>query len=116
MSYTDSMIAKIEAAQPLDLAIAKKLATELNVSYRSIISKAKQMQFVYVAKVATPKKEGTLNKVTKSDLVNALQSATGIKFVALDKSNTADLIALATYIEQIQHELASRDLEESASL
>lgn len=100
MSYTDSMVSKIEAAQPLDLAIAKKLASDLGVSYRSVISKAKQMNFTYVAKAPAAKKD-TLNKVTKNDLVLAITGYTKINFVALDKANMADLLALATHLESL---------------
>lgn len=97
MAYTDKMVSQIEAAQPLNLETAKKLASELNVSYRSIISKAKQMGFVYVAKAPAAKKD-TLNKVTKADLVADIAKATNINFVALDKANTADLENLLTFL------------------
>lgn len=47
-NYTETMIAKIQAAAPLNLDKAHKLAGELGVSYRSVISKAKQLGVEYV--------------------------------------------------------------------
>jgi CII-binding regulator of phage lambda lysogenization HflD len=74
MAYTNQMIEKIEKAQPLNLAIAKELASDLGVTYRSIISKAKQMNFVYVAKAPAMKKEGS-NEPTKADILSGIRSA-----------------------------------------
>ena len=43
-NYTPAMIAKLQAAAPLNLAKAKALASDFgNVSYRSVISKAKHL-------------------------------------------------------------------------
>jgi len=74
MAYTNQMIEKIEKAQPLNLAIAKELASDLGVTYRSIISKAKQMGFEYVAKAPAMKKEGS-NEPTKADILSGIRSA-----------------------------------------
>ncbi|MDG1859331.1 MAG: hypothetical protein P8I94_09520 [Emcibacteraceae bacterium] len=74
MAYTDKMIAQIENAQPLNLEIAKKLASDLGVTYRSIISKAKQMGFEYVAKAPAMRKEGS-NEPTKADILIGIRSA-----------------------------------------
>jgi hypothetical protein len=74
MAYTNQMIEKIEKAQPLNLAIAKALASDLGVTYRSIISKAKQMGFEYVAKAPAMKKEGS-NEPTKADILSGIRSA-----------------------------------------
>jgi len=74
MAYTTKMIAQIENAQPLNLDKAKTLASELNVTYRSIISKAKQMGFEYVAKAPAMKKEKS-NEPTKADILTNIRSA-----------------------------------------
>lgn len=77
MAYTTQMIEKIENAQPLNLDKAKTLASELNVTYRSIISKAKQMGFEYVAKAPAMKKEKS-NEPTKAELLADIRSKLGL--------------------------------------
>ena len=72
MAYTTQMIEKIEKAQPLNLDKAKALASDLGVTYRSIISKAKQMNFEYVAKAPAMRKES--NEPTKADILLGLRS------------------------------------------
>ena len=74
MAYTTKMIQQIENAQPLNLEKAKALASDLGVTYRSIISKAKQMGFEYVAKAPAMKKEGS-NEPTKADILSGIRSA-----------------------------------------
>ena len=74
MAYTTKMIEQIENAQPLNLDKAKALASDLGVTYRSIISKAKQMGFEYVAKAPAMKKEGS-NEPTKADILSGIRSA-----------------------------------------
>lgn len=75
MAYTDAMVAKVIAAAPLDLAKAQALGSELGVSYRSVISKAKQLGVEYVAKAPAAKKakEGP----TKADLLARIRSKIG---------------------------------------
>ena len=77
MAYTTQMIEKIEKAQPLNLDKAKTLASELNVTYRSIISKAKQMGFEYVAKAPAMKKEKS-NEPTKAELLKDIRLKLGL--------------------------------------
>ena len=74
MAYTTKMIEQIENAQPLNLEKAKTLASDLGVTYRSIISKAKQMGFEYVAKAPAMKQEGS-NEPTKADILSGIRSA-----------------------------------------
>ena len=74
MAYTTQMIALIEKAQPLNLDKAKALASDLGVSYRSVISKAKQMGFEYVAKAPAMKKEKS-NEPTKADILVGIRNA-----------------------------------------
>lgn len=75
MAYTDAMVAKVIAAAPLDLAKAQALGSELGVSYRSVISKAKQLGVEYVAKAPAAKKakEGP----TKADLLARIRAKIG---------------------------------------
>lgn len=73
MAYTEKMIAQIENAQPLNLDKAKTLASELNVTYRSIISKAKQMGFEYVAKAPATKKD-TTGEPTKAEILQGIRT------------------------------------------
>ena len=74
MAYTTKMIEQIENAQPLNLEKAKALASDLGVTYRSIISKAKQMGFEYVAKAPAMKKEKS-NEPTKADILTNIRSS-----------------------------------------
>ena len=68
-NYTPAMIAKIQAASPLDLAKAKALASDFgNVSHRSVISKAKHLGLDYVPATKPAK---TL-RASKADVVSAI--------------------------------------------
>lgn len=75
-NYTSKMITQIENAQPLNLEIAKKLATEFGLSHRSVISKAKQMGFEYVAKAKPAKKATT--EPTKAEILGNIRSILGL--------------------------------------
>ena len=72
-NYTPEMVAKIEAAAPLNLSVAKDLAADFGLSHRSVISKAKSLGVEYV-KAAPAAKRAT--GASKSDLVAAIQKAT----------------------------------------
>jgi hypothetical protein len=72
-NYTPEMVAKIEAAAPLNLSVAKNLAADFGLSHRSVISKAKSLGVEYV-KAAPAAKRAT--GASKSDLVAAIQKAT----------------------------------------
>lgn len=77
MAYTDTQIAKIHAAAPLNLAIATELASEFGVSYRSVISKAKQLGVEYVKKAPATKKAKAENSVTKAELLTRIRAKIG---------------------------------------
>jgi len=77
MAYTESMIAKIQAAAPLNLEIAKDLASDLGVSYRSVISKAKQLGVEYVKKAPAAKKSAAADIVTKAELLGRIREKIG---------------------------------------
>lgn len=53
-NYTDSMVAKIKAAAPLNIETAKELAADFGVSHRSVISKAKHLGVEYVKAQRAP--------------------------------------------------------------
>lgn len=76
MAYTESMIAKIHASAPLNLAVATELASEFGVSYRSVISKAKQLGVEYVKKAPAAKK-AKADTVTKAELLTRIRSKIG---------------------------------------
>jgi len=77
MAYTETMIAKIQAAAPLNLEIAKDLASDLGVSYRSVISKAKQLGVEYVKKAPAAKKSAAADTVTKAELLGRIREKIG---------------------------------------
>ena len=74
-NYTEQMIAKISAAQPLDLEKAKALASDFGgvITHRSVISKAKSLGFEYIAqpKRVASKRTGP----TKADILTGIRSA-----------------------------------------
>ena len=72
-NYTPEMVAKIEAAAPLNLSVARDLAADFGLSHRSVISKAKSLGVEYV-KAAPAAKRPT--GPSKADLVAAIQKAT----------------------------------------
>ena len=74
MAYSEKMVATLRAAAPLDLAKAQALGAEFGVSYRSVISKAKQLGVEYIkqapaakkAKVDGPTKAATLQAIREN--------------------------------------------------
>ena len=72
-NYTEQMIAKISAAQPLDLEKAKALASDFGLSHRSVISKAKSLGLDYISqpKRVASKRTGP----TKADVLTGIRSA-----------------------------------------
>ena len=70
-NYTPAMIAKLQGAAPLNLEIAKDLASEFGLSHRSVISKAKQLGVEYVKAAPKAKAVG----ITKAELTDAIRKA-----------------------------------------
>ena len=99
--YTPSMIAKIEAAEPLNLAKSKALAEEFGFpeKYRSVVSKAIQLGLSYdTAKPA--RKDGT-PIAKKSDTVSSIAKMLGTDeadLVGLEKATRTGLLNLARSI------------------
>ena len=80
-NYTPAMIAKLQAAAPLDLAKAKALASDFgNVSHRSVISKAKHLGLDYVVTAKAAKKI----RSSKADTVDAIAKAISVDPADLD--------------------------------
>ena len=80
-NYTPAMIAKLQAAAPLNLAKAKALASDFgNVSYRSVISKAKHLGLGYDVAPKAAKKI----RASKADTVNAIAKAIAVDPADLD--------------------------------
>ena len=80
-NYTPAMIAKLQAAAPLNLAKAKALASDFgNVSHRSVISKAKHLGLDYIATTKAAKKI----RSSKADTVAAIAKAVDCSVDDLD--------------------------------
>ena len=72
-NYTDSMVAKIRAAAPLNLAKAKALAEDFgSVSHRSVISKAQSLGVEYVKAAPAQRAE---RGPTKADILAEIRTA-----------------------------------------
>ncbi|MEC6998789.1 MAG: hypothetical protein VXW88_05350 [Pseudomonadota bacterium] len=72
-NYTPAMVAKLQAAAPLNLEIAKDLAADFGFSHRSVISKAKHLGLEYVK--ASPK---AAKGITKAELTDAIRQAVAL--------------------------------------
>ena len=74
-NYTPAMVAKLQAAAPLNLETAKDLAADFGVSHRSVISKAKHLGLEYVK--AAPK-ASIAKGITKAELTDAIRLAVAL--------------------------------------
>lgn len=73
--YTPSMVEKMRALAPLDLSKARKLASDFgNVSYRSIISKAKSEGIEYAAAARAAKMVVDSSPV-KADILKGIRKS-----------------------------------------
>ena len=79
-NYTPAMIAKLQAAAPLNLAKAKDLAADFGLSHRSVISKAKHLGLGYDVAPKDAKKI----RASKADTVNAIAKAIAVDPADLD--------------------------------
>ena len=97
-NYTPAMIAKLQAAAPLDLAKAKALASDFgNVSHRSVISKAKHLGLDYVVTAKAAKKI----RSSKADTVAAIAKAVALNPDDLDGLALAKGSALDTLLAHL---------------
>ena len=74
-NYTETMIAAMRKAAPLNLEIAKDLAADFGISHRSVISKAKSLGLEYVK--ASPKARAAKG-ITKAELADAIRKAVAL--------------------------------------
>ena len=79
-NYTPAMIAKLQAAAPLNLAKAKDLAADFGLSHRSVISKAKHLGLDYIVAPKAAKKI----RSSKADTVDAIAKAIAVDPADLD--------------------------------
>ena len=79
-NYTPAMIAKLQAAAPLNLAKAKALASDFGLSHRSVISKAKHLGLDYIVAPKAAKKI----RSSKADTVDAIAKAIAVDPADLD--------------------------------
>ena len=100
--YTKAMIAKLEAAEPLNLAKAKSLAEEFGMAekYRSVISKALSLGLVYQS--AKPARKDGAAIAKKSELIcdiSKLIGADETTLVGLEKATRTGLVNLRDQIK-----------------
>ena len=90
--YTPTMIEKLSAAQPLNLAKAQTFASEFGVSHRSIIAKALSLGLTYEKKAVS---SSSSDRPTKADLVREIeQSLQGESLDGLQGASMRSLQAL----------------------
>jgi transposase len=76
-NYTETMIARLNAEAPLDLAKAQALSAEFgNVTHRSVSSKAKSLGLEYVK--AQPARKAKTDEPTKADILRGIRLATAL--------------------------------------
>ena len=96
-NYTDQMVAKIKASAPLNLAKAQELSSEFgNVTYRSVISKAKSLGVEYV-KAAPAAKKSRDDAPTKAQYLAAIRKGLALP----DREGDLTKAELATVLESI---------------
>ena len=96
-NYTDQMVAKIKAAAPLNLAKAQALSADFgNVTYRSVISKAKSLGVEYV-KAAPAAKKSREDSPTKAAYLAAIRKGLALP----DREGDLTKAELATVLESI---------------
>ena len=96
-NYTETMVAKIKAAAPLNLAKAQELSSEFgNVTYRSVISKAKSLGVEYV-KAAPAAKKSRDDAPTKAQYLAAIRKGLALP----DREGDLTKAELATVLESI---------------
>ena len=96
-NYTETMVAKIKASAPLNLAKAQELSSEFgNVTYRSVISKAKSLGVEYV-KAAPAAKKSRDDAPTKAQYLAAIRKGLALP----DREGDLTKAELATVLESI---------------
>jgi hypothetical protein len=96
-NYTPAMIAKLQAAAPLNLAKAKDLAADFGLPYRSVIAKAKHLKLDYVVTAKAAKQI----RSSKADIVDAIAKAVSVDPSDLDGLALAKASALNNLLMNI---------------
>lgn len=92
--YTEQMLQALKADPILTFDRAQGLADNWNISVRSVIAKARALEIPYEGKtLKKPKK-----RVTKAELVEAIEAKLETKFRSLHLLVTEDLELLLTKI------------------
>ena len=90
-NYSAEQEARIVECAPLNLEIAKQLATELGKTYRSIIAKALSLGVDYVSKPPVAKREAV---ETKAEIVADIAKQLDVNLSGLDKATVKALCTL----------------------
>jgi len=96
--YTPTMIEKMSAAQPLNLAKAQTFASEFGVSHRSIIAKALSLGLTYEKK-AVSSSSSSSDRPTKADLVREIEQS--LQGESLDGLQGASMRSLQSLLMSI---------------
>ena len=93
MSYSPEMLAELKATPVWDYDTATAFATKHMQKPRSVVAKIGALGLKYVPKTASGKSTTSVSepKVSKAQLVAAVESRLGIRAPSLDKVNMADL-------------------------
>ena len=94
--YTPTMIEKLSAAQPLNLAKAQSFASEFGVSHRSIIAKALSLGLTYEKKAVS---SSSSDRPTKADLVREIEQS--LQGESLDGLQGASMRSLQSLLMSI---------------
>ena len=94
--YTPTMIEKMGAAQPLNLAKAQSFASEFGVSHRSIIAKALSLGLTYEKKAVS---SSSSDRPTKADIVREIEQS--LQGESLDGLQGASMRSLQSLLMSI---------------
>ena len=95
--YTPTMIEKMSAAQPLNLAKAQTFAAEFGYSHRSIIAKALSLGLTYEKKAVVS--SSSSDRPTKADLVREIERS--LQGESLDGLQGASMRSLQSLLMSI---------------
>ena len=109
-NYSETQIAAIRSAAPINMAIAKELATKLGKTYRSVIAKAKSEGIEYIPKVVAAKRVGG---ATKSQMISNLVVSSGIPAAMLEGLEKATSISIAALVSAFEKKAESEKRAES---
>lgn len=100
-NYSKEQEAAIIAASPLNLEKAKALADEFGKSWRSVVAKAVNLGVEYQAKEKPAKRPA---KVTKAELVTAIENAAGtdLSLKGLEKATMTALVNLLDAVSDVE--------------